>query len=60
MIQQAIQLTHLRVEECHRIEEIIMESKNTQLENQALPNLQTREHIHLPQLTSIWPKDSLK
>ena len=37
-----------------------MESKNTQLENQALPNLQTREHIHLPQLTSIWAKDSLK
>ena len=36
MIQQVIQLTHLRVEECHRIEEIIMEFENTQLENQTL------------------------
>ena len=41
MIQQLIQLTHLRVEECHRIEKIIMESENTQLENQALPKLET-------------------
>ena len=41
MIHQAIQLTHLRVEEWHRIEEIIMESENTQPENQALPKLET-------------------
>ena len=54
MIQQLIQLTHLRVEECHRIKEIIMESENTQLENQALPKLETLELIHLSQLTSIW------
>ena len=60
MIKQLIQLTHLRVEECHQIEEIIMESENTQLENQALPKLETLELIHLPQLTSIWAKDSLK
>ncbi|KAL6328816.1 hypothetical protein AAG906_003833 [Vitis piasezkii] len=60
MIQQLIQLTHLRVEECHRIEEIIMESENTQLENQALPKLETLELIHLQQLTSIWAKDSLE
>ena len=55
-----IQSTHLSVEECHRIEEIIMESKNTQLENQAFPKLETLELIHLPQLTNIWVKDSLK
>ena len=60
MIEQLIQLTYLRVEKCHWIEEIIMESKNTQLENQALPKLESLEHIHLPQLTSIWAKDSLK
>ena len=60
MIQQLIQLTHLRVNECHRLEEIIMEFENTQLENQALPKLETLELIHLPQLTSIWAKDSLK
>ncbi|WKA00502.1 hypothetical protein VitviT2T_018848 [Vitis vinifera] len=60
MIQQLIQLMHLRVEECHRIEEIIMESENTQLENQALPKLETLELIHLQQLTSIWVKDSLE
>ncbi|KAL6328846.1 hypothetical protein AAG906_003863 [Vitis piasezkii] len=60
MIQQLIQLTHLRVEECHRIEEIIMKSENTQLENQALPKLETLELIHLQQLTNIWAKDSLE
>ena len=53
MIQQLIQRTHLRVEELDRIEEIIMESNITQLENKSLPKLQTLEHIHLPQLTSI-------
>ena len=60
MIQQLIQLTHLRVEECHRIEEIIMESENTKLENQALPKLEILELIHRPILISIWAKDSLK
>ena len=60
MIQQVIQLMHLRVEEYHRIKEIIMESENTQLENQLLPKLETLELIHLSQLTSIWDKDSLK
>ena len=37
-----------------------MESETTHLENQALPKLETLEHIHLPQQTSIWAKDSLK
>ena len=37
-----------------------MESENTKLENQAHPKLETLELIHLPQLTSIWAKDSLK
>ena len=60
MIQQLIQLTHLRVEECHQIKEIIMKSENTQLKNQALPKLKTLELIHLPRLTSIWAKDSLE
>ena len=60
MIQQLIQLTHLRVEECNRIKEIIMESENIQLENQAFPKWEILELIHLPQLTSIWAKDSLK
>ena len=53
MIQKLIQLTHLRVEECHRLEEIIMESEYAQLENQALPKLETLELIHLTQLKSI-------
>ena len=60
MIQKLITLTHLRVEECHQLEEIIMESENIQLENQALRKLETLELIHLPQLKSIWAKDSLK
>ena len=37
-----------------------MESENTQLENQALPKLETLELIHLLQLTSIWVEDLLK
>ena len=37
-----------------------MESENTQLENQTLTKLETLKLIHLPQLTSIWVKDSLK
>ncbi|XP_034701836.1 disease resistance protein RPS2-like [Vitis riparia] len=60
MIRQFLQLKHLRVEECYQIEKIIMESKNTQLENQALPELKTLVLFDLPKLTSIWAKDSLQ
>ncbi|KAL6329107.1 hypothetical protein AAG906_007653 [Vitis piasezkii] len=54
MIQQLLQLKHLRVQECHQIEEIIMESENTQLEGQALPKLKTLILTDLPRLGSIW------
>ena len=60
MIQQFLRLKHLRVEECYQIEKIIMESKNTQLENQGLPELKTIVLFDLPKLTSIWAKDSLQ
>ncbi|XP_034702361.1 disease resistance protein RPS2-like isoform X2 [Vitis riparia] len=60
MIQQLVKLKHLRVEECHGIEEIIMESENTQLENQALPKLKTLVLFDLPILTSIWVENSLE
>ncbi|KAL6328773.1 hypothetical protein AAG906_003790 [Vitis piasezkii] len=60
MIRQFLRLKHLRVEECCQIEKIIMESKNTQLKNQALPELKTLVLFDLPKLTSIWAKDSLQ
>ncbi|RVW73897.1 Disease resistance protein RPS2 [Vitis vinifera] len=60
LIQQLLQLKHLRVEECHQIEEIIMESENTQLEDQALPKLKTLILVDLPRLRSIWANDSLQ
>ncbi|KAJ9687687.1 hypothetical protein PVL29_016248 [Vitis rotundifolia] len=60
MIQELVQLKHLRVEECDEIEEIIMESENTPLENQALPKLETLILFDLPKLKSICAKDSLE
>ena len=60
MIQQLPELQHLRVEECNRIEEIIMESENLELEVNALPRLKTLVLIDLPRLRSIWIDDSLE
>ncbi|KAL6328792.1 hypothetical protein AAG906_003809 [Vitis piasezkii] len=60
MIQQLPELQHLRVEECNRIEEIIMESENLELEVNALPRLKTLVLIDLPKLRSIWVDDSLE
>lgn len=60
MIQQLLQLKHLRVEECGQIGEIIMESENTQLEDQALPKLETLTLLDLPGLRSISTKDTLE
>ncbi|XP_019078977.1 probable disease resistance protein At1g15890 [Vitis vinifera] len=45
MIRQFLRLKHLRVEECCQIEKIIMESKHTQLKNQALPELKTHSTL---------------
>ena len=60
VIQQLLQLKHLRVEECSQIEEIIMESENAQLVPQALPKLKTLILLDLPRLTRIWANDSLE
>ncbi|XP_034701677.1 uncharacterized protein LOC117926621 [Vitis riparia] len=60
MIQQLSKLQHLRVEECHQIEEIIMDSENQVLEVNALPRLKTIILIDLPKLRSIWVDDSLE
>ncbi|KAJ9687688.1 hypothetical protein PVL29_016249 [Vitis rotundifolia] len=58
MIQQLSKLQHLRVEECHQIEEII-DSENQVFEVNALPRLKTLVLIDLPKLRSIWV-DSLE
>ena len=60
MIQQLSKLQHLKVEECHQIEEIIMDSENQVLEVDALPRLKTLVLIDLPELRSIWVDDSLE
>ena len=60
MIQQLSKLQHLRVEECHQIEDIIMDSENQVLEVSALPRLKTLVLIDLPKLRSIWVDDSLE
>ena len=60
MIQQLPKLQHLGIEECHQIEEIIMESENIGLESSSLPRLKTLVLLDLPKLRSIWVNDSLK
>lgn len=60
MIQQLPELQYLKVEECHQIEEIIMESENLDIETNVLPRLKTLELIDLPKLSSIWVDDSLE
>ena len=59
MIQQLPQLQNLRVEECHQMEEIIMEPENGGLEANPLPRLMTLVLLDLPTLKSIWIDDSL-
>ncbi|KAL6328798.1 hypothetical protein AAG906_003815 [Vitis piasezkii] len=59
MIKQLPQLQHLRVEKCHQIEEIIMESENDGLEANALPRLMTLALLDLQTLKSIWIDNSL-
>ena len=59
MIQQLPQLQHLRVEECHQMEEIIMEPENGGLEANPLPRLMTLVLLDLPTLKNIWIDDSL-
>ena len=60
MIQKLLELQHLRIEECHQIEQIIMESENIRLESSSLPRLKTLVLLDLPKLRSIWVNDSLK
>ena len=60
VIQQLLELQHLRIEECHQIEEIIMQSENIELESSSLPRLKTLVLLDLPRLRSIWVNDSLK
>ena len=60
MIKQLPELQHLRVEECHQIEEIIMESENNGLESHSLSRLKKLVLIELPKLRSIWVDDSLE
>jgi disease resistance protein RPS2 len=60
MIAQLSGLQNLKVEECFEIEEIIMESENSGLEPDVLPNLKTLVLLDLPKVRSIWISDSIK
>jgi disease resistance protein RPS2 len=60
MIAQLSELQNLKVEQCYEIEEIIMESKNSALELDALPNMKTLVLLDLPKVRSIWTNDSIK
>ncbi|PKI74907.1 hypothetical protein CRG98_004679 [Punica granatum] len=60
VIQQLSELQHLRVEECHKIREIIMRVKDSILEPGSLPKLKTLILINLPKLRSIWFDNSLE
>jgi len=60
MIAQLSGLQNLKVEQCSKIEEIIMESENSSLEPDALPNLKTLVLLDLPKVRSIWINDSIK
>jgi len=60
MIAQLSRLQNLKVEECSEIEEIIMESENSGLEPDVLPNLKTLVLLDLPKVRSIWISDSIK
>jgi disease resistance protein RPS2 len=60
MIAQLSELQNLKVEECHKIEEIIMESENRGLEPDVLPSLKTLVLLDLPKVRSIWINDSIK
>jgi disease resistance protein RPS2 len=60
MIAQLSGLQNLKVEECSEIEEIIMESENSDLELDALQNLKTLVLLDLPKVRSIWIRDSIK
>jgi disease resistance protein RPS2 len=60
MIAQLSGLQNLKVEECSEIEEIIMESENSGLEPDVLPNLKTLVLLNLRKVRSIWINDSIK
>nr|CAN74437.1 hypothetical protein VITISV_022952 [Vitis vinifera] len=60
IIQQLSKLEDLRVEECDKIQEIIMESENDGLVSNQLPRLKTLTLLNLQTLTSIWGGDSLE
>ncbi|KAK3421237.1 hypothetical protein EUGRSUZ_H05030 [Eucalyptus grandis] len=59
LIEQLSELKHLSVEECHEIEEIIIETENPCLDPRTLPNLKKLVVHDLPKLRSIAPNDLL-
>ena len=59
LIQLLHELKHLKVEECHQIEEIIARSESEGLGTNALQSLRNLELVDLPQLRSI-SDDSFK
>jgi disease resistance protein RPS2 len=60
IIEQLSKLQNLKVEECSEIEEIIMESRNSDLKPDTLQNLKTLVLLDLQKVRSIWISDSIK
>jgi disease resistance protein RPS2 len=60
MIEHLSELQNLKVKKCSEIEEIIMESENSDLKPDALRNLKTLVLLDLPEVRSIWISDSIK
>ncbi|KAF2320149.1 hypothetical protein GH714_024439 [Hevea brasiliensis] len=57
MIKQLSKLQHLQIEDCPKIEQLIVESENDGLEQLELPCLTTLVLRNLPVIESIWKND---